>query len=236
MGKLKAALLTSEKEKGLTLSLTLPRIQVFDDGTIFEDELLLSDDSQWPCLVLVCRTVGSAQMKGDPTFKKGLLNLFKTPGFLALGAGDSGVSAHCFIGLVESESTSTCSSEDQCHDDSSASNPVTDSFLLHFDPHLTLLPALESDDRHPSSRVEPLRTPQGRLALARKCMGRLRAENVNESFCVALLVKSEEHWKTKVKRGITRESGVNEVIEVMAKNPVNLGNFEERCEWEDDVM
>jgi len=208
--------------------LKLPRVLVFDDGAIFEDEL---SNTTFPCLCLVCKTVAGSQMRTDVKLQRGLVNVFSELGpdsFIGIGAGDSGVSAHCFIGRL----------------DGAVPNSTT---LLHWDPHMQLLDSLATAvPRKSSSNLEssePLRSKGGRLELVRKCLGRLTVDQMNNSFCVAFLLQNPDHWKQlkpKFSNTNTNDNGLSlwEVAQVLPCDPVkgmqdqNLNNLE--CSFPED--
>lgn len=126
-----------------------------------------------------------------------------------MAAGDADVSAHYFFGKVETTAISSDLGATQ---------------LLHFDPHMTLLPALESKD---------CETQQSKLSLVRSCLGKLRLDQVNASFCVGLIVRNEKEWKEIVKPALVmKENGIDEVIEVLPQNPVKMMGGD--CDMPDD--
>eukprot|EP00401_Gymnodinium_catenatum_P077876 CAMPEP_0117507166 /NCGR_PEP_ID=MMETSP0784-20121206/26287_1 /TAXON_ID=39447 /ORGANISM="" /LENGTH=342 /DNA_ID=CAMNT_0005302669 /DNA_START=137 /DNA_END=1165 /DNA_ORIENTATION=+ len=93
---------------------------VFDDGAIFKDEVLdrFDRNGDHAIILLICRRLGRDYFNVDE-YREGVEACFRLPEFQGLASGNSGSSAHFFMGA---------------HGDDS---------LLYMDPH-TVQPALES--------------------------------------------------------------------------------------------
>lgn len=196
---------------------------VFEDGPIYEDELLdvlplapsatptvaegargrigsdgsAASSNPFPAVVWVCRKLGVVQTdagEGRRTteelqYRGAIEALFRLDSFVAIGSGNEGASAYCFLGCTEG-------------------------FLLHLDPHRAVLPALTSTSDGGTASEYVSERPE----LVRTCVGKLSWTKLNQSLNFCFLLRSEEHWR-EVKTQLEKIPEGLDLIEIMAQRP-----------------